>query len=143
MSNDAAYRCFGGGVFTGGQLASFRYGFRKVLTLDQGALKGGREETEFQHPFFLRGQPELLVRIKRRTPISATAASQNIHVSAVTQETNLDRPDDERVTALTAKIARLQAQQVSRVFVVQSFNQPRSAIVIKALTYTHSEIHAL
>nr|XP_021402478.1 heat shock factor protein 1 [Lonchura striata domestica] len=43
------------------------YGFRKVLHLEQGGLvKPEKDDTEFQHPFFLRGQERLLENIKRK-----------------------------------------------------------------------------
>lgn len=43
------------------------YGFRKVVHLEQGGLvKPERDDTEFQHPFFIRGQEFLLENIKRK-----------------------------------------------------------------------------
>lgn len=43
------------------------YGFRKVVHLEQGGLlKPERDDTEFQHPFFMRGQEHLLEHIKRK-----------------------------------------------------------------------------
>ncbi|XP_055012876.1 heat shock factor protein 1 isoform X1 [Boleophthalmus pectinirostris] len=43
------------------------YGFRKVVHLEQGGLvKPERDDTEFQHPYFLRGQEQLLENIKRK-----------------------------------------------------------------------------
>ncbi|RLV62026.1 hypothetical protein DV515_00019760, partial [Chloebia gouldiae] len=42
-------------------------GFRKVLHLEQGGLvKPDKDDTEFQHPFFVRGQERLLENIKRK-----------------------------------------------------------------------------
>lgn len=43
------------------------YGFRKVVHLEQGGLvKPERDDTEFQHPFFIKGQEHLLENIKRK-----------------------------------------------------------------------------
>lgn len=43
------------------------YGFRKVVHLEQGGLvKPERDDTEFQHPFFIKGQEFLLENIKRK-----------------------------------------------------------------------------
>ncbi|KAG7243822.1 hypothetical protein INR49_007126, partial [Caranx melampygus] len=43
------------------------YGFRKVVHIEQGGLlKPERDDTEFQHPFFVRGQEHLLENIKRK-----------------------------------------------------------------------------
>ncbi|XP_026579177.1 heat shock factor protein 1 isoform X2 [Pseudonaja textilis] len=43
------------------------YGFRKVVHIEQGGLvKPEKDDTEFQHPHFLRGQEHLLENIKRK-----------------------------------------------------------------------------
>eukprot|EP00090_Calanus_glacialis_P000585 TRINITY_DN10367_c0_g1_i1.p1 TRINITY_DN10367_c0_g1~~TRINITY_DN10367_c0_g1_i1.p1 ORF type:complete len:374 (+),score=164.81 TRINITY_DN10367_c0_g1_i1:1-1122(+) len=42
------------------------YGFRKVVSVDAGALKGEKEEVEFAHNFFIQGQEYLLEHIKRK-----------------------------------------------------------------------------
>ncbi|XP_061598064.1 heat shock factor protein 1 isoform X2 [Cololabis saira] len=43
------------------------YGFRKVVHIEQGGLlKPEKDDTEFQHPFFIRGQDRLLENIKRK-----------------------------------------------------------------------------
>ncbi|XP_029919903.1 heat shock factor protein 1 isoform X2 [Myripristis murdjan] len=43
------------------------YGFRKVVHIEHGGLvKPERDDTEFQHPFFIRGQEHLLENIKRK-----------------------------------------------------------------------------
>lgn len=42
-------------------------GFRKVVHIEQGGLvKPEKDDTEFQHPYFLRGQEHLLENIKRK-----------------------------------------------------------------------------
>lgn len=42
-------------------------GFRKVIHIEQGGLvKPEKDDTEFQHPYFLRGQEHLLENIKRK-----------------------------------------------------------------------------
>uniref|UniRef100_A0A663N774 HSF-type DNA-binding domain-containing protein n=1 Tax=Athene cunicularia TaxID=194338 RepID=A0A663N774_ATHCN len=43
------------------------YGFRKVVHIEQGGLvKPEKDDTEFQHPYFIRGQEHLLENIKRK-----------------------------------------------------------------------------
>ncbi|XP_048059572.1 heat shock factor protein 1 isoform X2 [Chanodichthys erythropterus] len=43
------------------------YGFRKVVHIEQGGLvKPEKDDTEFQHPYFVRGQENLLENIKRK-----------------------------------------------------------------------------
>lgn len=63
-------------------------GFRKVVHIEQGGLvKPEKDDTEFQHPYFLRGQEHLLENIKRKvTTVSSGFLSlllQNLcfHVS--------------------------------------------------------------
>ncbi|XP_023327845.1 heat shock factor protein [Eurytemora carolleeae] len=48
------------------------YGFHKVLSVDSGGLKGEKEEMEFAHLYFLRGQEHLLSEIKRKVSIGHT-----------------------------------------------------------------------
>lgn len=45
------------------------YGFHKVMSVDSGGLKGEKEEIEFAHPYFLRGQEHLLDQIKRKVSV--------------------------------------------------------------------------
>ncbi|XP_048185180.1 LOW QUALITY PROTEIN: heat shock factor protein 2-like [Corvus hawaiiensis] len=50
------------------------YGFRKVVHIEQGGLvKPEKDDTEFQHPFFLRGQEQLLENIKRKVTHSSVS----------------------------------------------------------------------
>jgi len=54
-----------------GNMASFvrqlnMYGFHKVMSVDSGGLKGENDESEFSHPYFIRGQEHLLDQIKRK-----------------------------------------------------------------------------
>ncbi|XP_045128626.1 heat shock factor protein-like isoform X2 [Portunus trituberculatus] len=42
------------------------YGFHKVVSADSGGLRVERDEMEFAHPHFLRGQENLLENIKRK-----------------------------------------------------------------------------
>ncbi|XP_059469810.1 heat shock factor protein isoform X2 [Neocloeon triangulifer] len=42
------------------------YGFHKKVNVEAGGLKVDRDEMEFAHPFFVRQQPQLLERIKRK-----------------------------------------------------------------------------
>jgi hypothetical protein len=44
------------------------YGFRKMSTIEHGSLKSERDDIEFAHPHFIRGQDSLLELIKRRAP---------------------------------------------------------------------------
>uniref|UniRef100_A0A3B5AYL8 Heat shock transcription factor 1 n=1 Tax=Stegastes partitus TaxID=144197 RepID=A0A3B5AYL8_9TELE len=56
------------------------YGFRKVVHIEQGGLvKPERDDTEFQHPFFIRGQEHLLENIKRKV---ATVRQEEVKISA-------------------------------------------------------------
>ncbi|XP_021071889.1 heat shock factor protein 1 isoform X3 [Mus pahari] len=57
------------------------YGFRKVVHIEQGGLvKPERDDTEFQHPCFLRGQEQLLENIKRKVTSVSTLKSEDIKI---------------------------------------------------------------
>ncbi|CAJ1084291.1 heat shock factor protein 1 isoform X3 [Xyrichtys novacula] len=58
------------------------YGFRKVVHIEQGGLlKPERDDTEFQHPFFIQGQDHLLENIKRKVT-SVAVRQEDMKVSA-------------------------------------------------------------
>ncbi|XP_045880302.1 heat shock factor protein 1 isoform X6 [Meles meles] len=57
------------------------YGFRKVVHIEQGGLvKPERDDTEFQHPCFLRGQEQLLENIKRKVTSVSTLKNEDIRI---------------------------------------------------------------
>ncbi|XP_051045174.1 heat shock factor protein 1 isoform X4 [Phodopus roborovskii] len=57
------------------------YGFRKVVHIEQGGLvKPERDDTEFQHPCFLRGQEQLLENIKRKVTNVSNLKSEDIKI---------------------------------------------------------------
>ncbi|KAM6458505.1 heat shock factor protein 1 isoform 2-T2 [Liasis olivaceus] len=57
------------------------YGFRKVIHIEQGGLvKPEKDDTEFQHPYFLRGQEHLLENIKRKVTNVSSIKSEDIKV---------------------------------------------------------------
>lgn len=63
------------------------YGFRKVVHIEQGGLvKPERDDTEFQHPFFIRGQEHLLENIKRKVTNVSSVRQEDMKVS--TDEVN-------------------------------------------------------
>ncbi|XP_030266367.1 heat shock factor protein 1 isoform X1 [Sparus aurata] len=59
------------------------YGFRKVVHIEQGGLvKPERDDTEFQHPFFVRGQEHLLENIKRKVTNVSSVRQEEVKMSA-------------------------------------------------------------
>ncbi|KAI9535958.1 hypothetical protein NQZ68_038745 [Dissostichus eleginoides] len=59
------------------------YGFRKVVHIEQGGLvKPERDDTEFQHPFFIRGQEHLLENIKRKVTTVSSVRPEEVKVSS-------------------------------------------------------------
>nr|URS73014.1 heat shock factor protein 1 [Heteropneustes fossilis] len=58
------------------------YGFRKVVHIEQGGLvKPERDDTEFQHPYFLRGQEHLLENIKRKVTTVSNIKHEDVRLS--------------------------------------------------------------
>ncbi|KAM9643028.1 heat shock factor protein 1 isoform 5-T5 [Morphnus guianensis] len=57
------------------------YGFRKVVHIEQGGLvKPEKDDTEFQHPYFIRGQEHLLENIKRKVTSVSSIKNEDIKV---------------------------------------------------------------
>uniref|UniRef100_H3AZK5 Heat shock transcription factor 1 n=1 Tax=Latimeria chalumnae TaxID=7897 RepID=H3AZK5_LATCH len=57
------------------------YGFRKVVHIEQGGLvKPEKDDTEFQHPYFIRGQEHLLENIKRKVTSVSGLKSDDIKI---------------------------------------------------------------
>ena len=52
------------------------YDFHKVMNVEAGGLRGERDEVEFAHPFFERGQDHLLDQIKRKVSLSTRGGGQ-------------------------------------------------------------------
>uniref|UniRef100_A0A3P9PFI6 Heat shock transcription factor 1 n=1 Tax=Poecilia reticulata TaxID=8081 RepID=A0A3P9PFI6_POERE len=63
------------------------YGFRKVVHIEQGGLvKPEKDDTEFQHPFFVKGQEHLLEHIKRKVTNVSSVRQEEMKIS--TDEVN-------------------------------------------------------
>lgn len=57
------------------------YGFRKVVHIEQGGLvKPEKDDTEFQHPYFVRGKDHLLENIKRKVTNVAGVRNEEVKV---------------------------------------------------------------
>ncbi|XP_027416288.1 heat shock factor protein 1 isoform X2 [Bos indicus] len=89
------------------------YGFRKVVHIEQGGLvKPERDDTEFQHPCFLRGQEQLLENIKRKvTSAISVTAPPGTQVSTLRSEDIKIRQDS--VTKLLTDVQLMKGKQES------------------------------
>ncbi|KAJ7991726.1 hypothetical protein DPEC_G00286870 [Dallia pectoralis] len=59
------------------------YGFRKVVHIEQGGLvKPEKDDTEFQHPYFIRGQEPLLENIKRKVTNVSNVKHEELKMSS-------------------------------------------------------------
>lgn len=57
------------------------YGFRKVVHIEQGGLvKPEKDDTEFQHPYFVQGKEHLLENIKRKVTNIAGVRNEEVKV---------------------------------------------------------------
>lgn len=51
------------------------YGFRKVVHIEAGSIKCETDDVEFYHPYFIRGQEDLLENIKRKSSNSTAVVN--------------------------------------------------------------------
>jgi len=68
------------------------YGFHKVMSVESGGLKGDKDEIEFAHPYFIRGQDHLLDQIKRKVSVNTRGSgiSQQFIPSIKSEKVGLD-----------------------------------------------------
>ncbi|XP_071997773.1 heat shock factor protein 2 isoform X2 [Engystomops pustulosus] len=88
------------------------YGFRKVVHVDSGIVKQERDgPVEFQHPFFIQGQDELLENIKRKVS------------SARPEETKVRQEDISKILSSAAKVQVKQDTIDSRLLSMKRENE--------------------
>ncbi|KAM4772267.1 heat shock factor protein 2 [Rhinophrynus dorsalis] len=88
------------------------YGFRKVVHVDSGIVKQERDgPVEFQHPFFIQGQDELLENIKRKVSSSRP------------EETKVRQEDISKILSSAAKVQVKQDTIDSRLFTLKRENE--------------------
>lgn len=81
------------------------YGFHKVISVDSGGLKAEKDEQEFAHPYFLRGQEHLLEHIKRKVSVGGRAAS------AAGGATFLPSIKSEKVNEVLSEVSQIKDRQ--------------------------------
>ncbi|CAI9571355.1 unnamed protein product [Staurois parvus] len=88
------------------------YGFRKVVHVDSGIVKQERDgPVEFQHPFFIQGQDELLENIKRK--VSSTRP----------EEAKVRQEDISKILNSAQKVQMKQETIDSRLFTLKRENE--------------------
>jgi len=94
------------------------YGFHKVLALHSGNLKSEKEEIEFAHTFFIRGQEQWLEQIKRKSSSSSNKSQvPSSFVSCGVKKENvfitkLENPDKEdMVTDFMVEMGQMKERQ--------------------------------
>ncbi|KAM4721400.1 heat shock factor protein 4 [Rhinophrynus dorsalis] len=103
------------------------YGFRKVVNIEQGGLvKPERDDTEFQHLYFLQGHEHLLEHIKRK-------------VSAVKNEETKLRHED--MSRLLYEVQTLRGQQENTECQMQDMKQQNEVLwrEVVSLRQNHSQ----
>jgi len=83
------------------------YGFHKVMSVDSGGLKGDKEEVEFAHSFFMRGQEHLLGEIKRKVNISGNSKAG----AGVFNSQFVPNIKSEKVTEVLSEVGALRERQ--------------------------------
>ena len=87
-----------------------------MLNIEQGGLKVDRDDMEFQHHWFIRGQPELLVHIKRKVTQASNTQnpgnSNSNQVALLQQDALVERANmEEKVDNLEMSLKVLQQTQ--------------------------------
>uniref|UniRef100_A0A8C0H2E5 Heat shock transcription factor 4 n=1 Tax=Chelonoidis abingdonii TaxID=106734 RepID=A0A8C0H2E5_CHEAB len=103
------------------------YGFRKVVNIEQGGLvKPERDDTEFQHLYFLQGHEHLLEHIKRK-------------VSIVKSEETKMRQED--LSRLLYEVQILRSQQENMECQMQDMKQQNEVLwrEVVSLRQNHSQ----
>uniref|UniRef100_A0A674I1B3 Heat shock transcription factor 4 n=1 Tax=Terrapene triunguis TaxID=2587831 RepID=A0A674I1B3_9SAUR len=103
------------------------YGFRKVVNIEQGGLvKPERDDTEFQHLYFLQGHEHLLEHIKRK-------------VSVVKSEETKMRQED--LSRLLYEVQILRSQQENMECQMQDMKQQNEVLwrEVVSLRQNHSQ----
>ncbi|XP_023603663.1 heat shock factor protein 1 isoform X7 [Myotis lucifugus] len=105
------------------------YGFRKVVHIEQGGLvKPERDDTEFQHPCFLRGQEQLLENIKRK--VTSTPRFCGAHHS--------DPPVGTQVSTLKSEDMKIHQDSVTKLLTdVQLMKGKQESMDSKLLAMKH------
>jgi hypothetical protein len=93
------------------------YGFHKVMSVDSGGLKGEREEMEFAHLYFLRGQEHLLSEIKRKVSIGHTKPPPIMPTIR-----------NEKVTEVLGEVSMLKERQEETDAKIESMRQENEAL---------------
>ena len=75
------------------------YDFHKVMNVEAGGLRGERDEVEFAHPYFERGQDHLLEQIKRKVSLNTRGGGQLVPVNT------------EKVTEVLSEVGMLKNRQ--------------------------------
>ncbi|PIO25867.1 hypothetical protein AB205_0051900 [Aquarana catesbeiana] len=96
------------------------YGFRKVVHVDSGIVKQERDgPVEFQHPYFIQGQDELLENIKRK--VSATRP----------EETKVRQEDISKILNNAQKVQMKQDTIDSRLFTLKSDRLSPEIVIVE------------
>nr|XP_021487495.1 heat shock factor protein 4 isoform X3 [Meriones unguiculatus] len=105
------------------------YGFRKVVSIEQGGLlRPERDYVEFHHPSFVRGREQLLERVRRKVP-------------ALRGEDSRWRPED--LGRLLGEVQALRGVQESTEARLQELRQQNEILwrEVVTLRQSHSQQH--
>ncbi|XP_042871320.1 heat shock factor protein-like isoform X2 [Penaeus japonicus] len=87
------------------------YGFHKVVSADSGGLRLERDEMEFAHPHFLRGQEALIENIKRKQ--QRRLASDGVEFSQIPTSRTMILEENKSVSKLLCDVRDMKRDQDS------------------------------
>ncbi|KAF7691004.1 heat shock factor protein 1 isoform X1 [Silurus meridionalis] len=106
------------------------YGFRKVVHIEQGGLvKPEKDDTEFQHLYFVRGQEHLLENIKRKVTTVSNIKHEDLKLS----------PDD--VNKIISDVQHMKGKQESMDSKISTLKHENEALWREVATLRQKHAH--
>ncbi|XP_022687287.1 heat shock factor protein-like isoform X2 [Varroa jacobsoni] len=87
------------------------YGFRKMVNIDSGGLKGTKDDIEFYHNFFVRDQESMLEFIKRKATSHTRTGPGNGNTAGTNASGGGDELRNELVRELLTDVNQIQGKQ--------------------------------
>lgn len=122
------------------------YGFRKVVHLEEGGLvKPERDDTEFQHPFFIRGQEHQLEHIKRKVTAVPSVRQDEVkaadEVNRILSDVQVMKGKQETMDSRISSMKQENAALWREVALLRQKHTQQQKVVNKLIQFLVSLVH--